>query len=134
MRFTKAIFVFFSFGLTFAGSSSIQGALFNQLDQLDINGLFYILGTIVYEAMLFITIKLAYSLKSSLYLRSFIKASILSLSHISPVYLCTLAVIIDVSILLITYKHLSENITHPKLWFVNGIICNVALLLLFFNG
>jgi hypothetical protein len=84
--------------------------------------------------MLFITIKLAYSLKSSLYLRSFIKASILSLSHISPVYLCTLAVIIDVSILLITYKHLSENITHPKLWFVNGIICNVALLLLFFNG
>lgn len=61
MIFFKTILIFFSFGLTFAGSSSIQGALFNPINKLELNGLFYIIGAMVYITMLFITIKLTYS-------------------------------------------------------------------------
>jgi hypothetical protein len=37
--------------------------------------------------------------KRSCYFRSFIKATLLSVAHISPVYICTLAVVIDLSII-----------------------------------
>lgn len=42
------IYLFFSFGLTFAGSVSIQGSLYNPVDYYSINGAFYMLGGVMY--------------------------------------------------------------------------------------
>ncbi len=52
------VYLFFSFGLTFAGAASIQGSLFNPNAEFTINGLFYMLGGIIYCIQLGLTIKL----------------------------------------------------------------------------
>lgn len=54
----KAVYIFFSFGLTFAGFSSIIGIFYNPLFEFSVNGSFYILGTLVFIIQLYITIKL----------------------------------------------------------------------------
>lgn len=42
------VYTFFSFGLTFAGSAAIQGSLYNPVDYYSINGLFYMVGGVIY--------------------------------------------------------------------------------------
>ncbi len=91
------IYLYFGFGLTFAGAASIQGSLYNyqSAETFSINGLFYMLGGVIYCAQLGVTIKLTMKDRRCCYLRSFIKASVLSVAHVSPVYVCTIAFIID---------------------------------------
>jgi len=40
------------FGLTFAGSLSLQGAIFNPIKKLSINAAFYLIGIIIYFVLL----------------------------------------------------------------------------------
>lgn len=42
---------YFGFGMAFAGFSSVIGAFLNYSSTLSINGVFYILGVIVYGAI-----------------------------------------------------------------------------------
>lgn len=92
------IYLFFSFGLTLAGSASIQGSLYNPVDYYSINGAFYMLGGVLYCVQLGVVVA-TISEGRSCYLRSFLKASFLSVAHISPIYICTLAVVVDLSII-----------------------------------
>lgn len=130
----KAVYIFFSFGLTFAGCSSIIGIFYNPLFEFSVNGSFYILGTLVFIIQLYFTIKLTNEDKKSVYIRCFTKATILSISHISPIYICSLAVTIDMSIIIFCYFKYSSKLLNPKSWLLKGILCNIALLLLYVIG
>ncbi len=130
----RAVYIFFSFGLTFAGSCSIVGILYNSLPFISVNGCFYIIGVLVYLIQLYVTIKLTKLQKKSVYLRSFAKATILSLSHISPIYICTLAVTIDVAIVFFYYCKYSSKSLSPISWILKGILTNTALLLIYLIG
>lgn len=93
--YLRMVYLYFGFGITFAGAASIQGSLYNPVDDFSINGLFYMFGGIVYCGQLAATVKLTMKEQRSCYVRSFAKATILSVAHISPVYICTVAFIID---------------------------------------
>lgn len=90
--------MYFSFGLSLAGSASVQGALYNPVDYLSINGAFYMLGGVVLCSQLALSVYLTRKESRSCYIRSFLKALILSVAHISPVYICTGAVSLDLAL------------------------------------
>jgi hypothetical protein len=46
--FLNLLYNMFSFGMFFAGCASLQGAIYNPISNLNINGGFYILGILVY--------------------------------------------------------------------------------------
>lgn len=91
--------MYFSFGLSFAGSVSIQGALYNPVDYMSINGAFYMLGAVVFCSQLATCVYLTRKEGRSCYMRSFLKAIILSVAHISPIYICTTAVCLDLALM-----------------------------------
>ena len=49
--FKEFLMNFFGFGLAFAGFSSIIGSFLNYSSTLSLNGVFYILGVIIYGAI-----------------------------------------------------------------------------------
>lgn len=130
----KAVYIFFSFGLTFAGCSSLVGILYNPLSYFSISGCFYIIGTLVFIVQLYVTVKLTKLENKSVYIRCFTKATILSICHISPIYICSLAVTIDISIIMLCYFKYSSKLLYPKSWLLRGILSNIALLLLYIIG
>jgi hypothetical protein len=102
--YLRMIFVYFSFGATFAGAASVQGALYNPSDSLSVNGAFYMLGGMVYCVQLAVSVFLTRKEGRSCYIRSFLKATLLSVAHISPVYICTLAATLDLALIFIEYR------------------------------
>jgi hypothetical protein len=126
------IYLYFSFGITFAAFASIQGSLYNPVDFLSVNGLLYMFGGTVYCIQLAIVIILTLREKRSCYFRSFIKATVLSVAHISPIYICSLAISIDLSIVVFEFFKYKKGIHFPRVWLLKNILVNFSLLLLYF--
>lgn len=49
--FLGFLYNFFAFGMFFAGCASLQGAIVNPISSLSVNAVFYIIGILVYFAM-----------------------------------------------------------------------------------
>ena len=106
----------------------------NPFSAIDGNAAFYILGFFLYLLVFF---ECCYFLKKNLsYLwkaRIFIKATLLSLAHLNPVFLVSLALFIDIALAIAEYNmtkskpHLNYNYPYPKLWLIDHILCNIAL-------
>jgi hypothetical protein len=90
------------------------------------------LGGIVFCAQLAVTIYLTRRESRSCYLRSFIKATLLSVAHISPVYICTLSVALDLAIIVIEYQKHKDFIRFPNIWALKHVLVNLSLLTLFY--
>ena len=88
----------------------------------------------MYIIQLYVTIKLTKKEKKSVYLRCFIKATILSISSISPIYICMLAVIVDFAIISTNYRKESNKMAYPKIWLSKGTLSNFALILIYLIG
>lgn len=132
--FLQFLYNFFGFGLIFAGCASMQGAILNPMESLSVNGAFYILGILVYFAMLCECIyKVAQDRVYNFFkIRVMIKATLLSLSHFSPIYLLSSAVLIDIILLIIEFKISEYSKRYCKFWLFAHISCNLALILLVF--
>jgi hypothetical protein len=130
--YLRVVFMYFSFGMSFAGAVSVQGALYNPVDYLSINGAFYMLGGIVLCGQLAACVYLTRKEGRSCYIRSFIKAVILSVAHISPVYICTSAAALDLALLVMEYQKHKEAMKYPKVWVVKHVLANLSLLLLYY--
>jgi hypothetical protein len=126
------VFMYFSFGVTFAGAVSIQGSLYNPADYLSINGAFYMIGGIVYCIQMAVSIHLTRKESRSCYIRSFAKATLLSIAHISPVYICAIAAALDIALLSLEYQKHKEALKYPKIWVTKHLLTNFALVLLYF--
>jgi hypothetical protein len=109
------LYSFFVFGLCFAGCASLQGAIENPLNEIDLNAFFYLLGIFIYFGLFLHSF---YSLKSSVKnmwkIRVFIKATALSLSHLNPVYLVSVLLFLDIALIIYEYIHVK---TKPKVGF-----------------
>lgn len=101
--YLQFLYNFFSFGLIYAGCASLQGAIFNPMESLSINGAFYILGILIYFSMLCECIyKVSQDKVYNFFkIRVMIKATLLSLSHFSPIYLLSSAVLIDIILVIV---------------------------------
>lgn len=100
------LYNFFVFGVTFAGCASLQGAIKNPVTSLNVNGIFYIIGILLYfsivcECIYKITLDKTLNFWK---IRVFIKATLLSLSHLSPIYLLSSTVVIDLVLVIVEYK------------------------------
>ena len=71
-------------------------------------------------------------------LRVLVKATLLSVAYSSPVIMVFIVFVLDLILLIIEYNNSKEeilrelNIRFPKVWAVNHVLCNVALLMLLY--
>lgn len=122
------LYCFFIFGLTFAGCASLQGAIMNPLSSINVNGTFYIIGIFIYFG---IVLDCYFSLSQHRNLwkaRVFIKATVLSLSHLNPVFCVSTLLIVDVVLIIYEYRSIrcKPQLIYlnpkPKLWLANQLL------------
>ena len=132
--YLKFLYNFFSFGAIFAGCASLQGAFLNPVTSLTLNGVFYIFGIVLYFAALCETSYKVYTTGFVHFwrVRTFVKATLLSLSHFSPVYLVSAAVLIDLILVAIEYKIAVYPKRFARWWIFANLAINLALLLLIY--
>lgn len=97
-NYLSFLYMFFVFGLSFMGCACLQGAILNPITTININGLFYILGILIYICLCAETVYRLLFRDAKEYIhrvRIILKATILSLSHFSPVYLVASCVVAD---------------------------------------
>lgn len=104
IKYTTFIYSIFMFGIIFAGSLSLQGAIFNPIQVITVNGIFYLLGIFV---LIGAFIEMIYSIKkdsNSMYkMRIFIKSLLLSIGHLNPIIVVSVAIITDVLLIVVQY-------------------------------
>jgi hypothetical protein len=87
---------FFYFGLIFNASASIQNVVYNPVKQISVSAIFNVIGIVCFGLC---TADCLYSFyQNPLYffkLRIYSKAVLLSLSHLSPIYLFSSTLILD---------------------------------------
>ena len=132
--YLRFLYNFFIFGVVFAGCASLQGAFLNPISELSVNGMFYILGILLYFAALCETL---YRLYTSVVvhfwrIRVFMKATLLSLAHFSPIYLVSTAVLVDLILVAIEYKICIYPKRFARWWIFSNITVNLALLILLY--
>ena len=115
------------FGLIWASSLSIEGALLNPIQELSFNSGVYMFGIAVYCAIFSHTVYQIYSsAEENFYkMRILIKGTLLAWSNASPIYIFTLAIILDLLLMILDYKLLKREF--PKLWLCKHICLNVAV-------
>ena len=87
---------FFYFGLVFNGCASLQNAIYNPIMEVNVSSAFTILGTLCYALALTDCLYSLYSNPLLFFkLRIFTKATLLSVCHISPIYLFSSAMALD---------------------------------------
>lgn len=132
--FFTFLYSFFVFGVTFAGCASLQGAIDNPITSLSLNATFYIIGILLYFA---VVCECIYKVSQDKCLnfwriRVLIKATLLSLSHESPIYLLASTVVIDLILIFVEYQLNAYPKTYTKSWIFANVMCNLALVLLVF--
>ena len=131
------LYCFFIFGLTFAGCASLQGAIMNPLSTIDANATFYIIGIFLYFGVF---LECYYSLKKGIVniwkARIFIKATVLSLAHLNPVFFIAMLIFADVVLIIGEYRWVRSKpnfkylTPYPKLWLLNNLLTELALCLI----
>jgi uncharacterized membrane protein len=123
---------FFCFGLAFAGFSSVIGAFLNYSSVLTLNGVFYIVGVIVYGAILSeacVGVIMSHRLCR---LRVVLKATFLAGAGLNPLYLAAVAMIVDGLLMGVEYTLRQKQLVCPRSWLASNIFILVALVSYYF--
>lgn len=131
-KYTKFIYFVFIFGMAYAGSLSLQGAIFNPIQTISVNGFFYLLGIFCYIGVLIEMLYSTHKDKNELYkVRIFIKASLLSIGHLNPIIVVSVAIITDILLIVLQYMILEKNVAWNKFWLANHLLLDLSLALMF---
>lgn len=132
--FFTFLYNFFVFGAAFAGCASLQGAVLNPITSLTINGAFYIIGILLYFSLICECIYKVSQDKALNFwkIRVLLKATLLSLSHLSPIYLLSSTVVIDLVLIIVEYQLSNYPKQYPKSWIFANVIVNLSLVLMVF--
>lgn len=130
--FREFLMNFFCFGFGFAGFSAIVGTFLNQSSVLTANGIFYILGVILYgvvlsEAVVFLVVN-----KRIGRLRVILKATFLAAAGLNPLYLSAVAIFVDAILIIVEYNQRKKVLISPKAWLAQNFIALSSLLAFFF--
>lgn len=130
--FREFLMNYFGFGFVFAGFSAIVGTFLNQSSILTLNGIFYILGVILYgvvlsEAFAFLVIN-----KRIGRLRVALKGTFLAAAGLNPLYLSAVAVIVDAILIVVEYNQRKKVLVCPKTWLAQHFLILGSLLCFFF--
>ena len=132
--YLRFLYNFFVFGSAFAGLASLQGAILNPVKSISINSLFYIVGILIYCCIFCEALYKVYRNPTIYFwrLRILMKASILSLAHFSPIYLLSVAVLIDIIMVAGEYRICHYAQYFGRWWLFANITVNLALIMLVF--
>ena len=132
--YSEFLYSFFSFGFIFAGCISLQGALLNPTQIIELNGLFYILGiTFLMIAVVDIVYHCYNEFNKNFWkIRVFMKAFILALCHWSPLYLLIVVIIVDLLLMYCEYQLSAYSKFFQQPWITVTLLVNISLLLVVF--
>ena len=130
--FREFLLNFFGFGLAFAGFSSILGSFLNNATGLSGNGLFYAFGVILY-GIVFSEAFASLILYRRIYrIRVTLKATLLAGASLNPLYLSSIAMIVDGLLLWVEYRLRKKYLTCPRNWLASNIFILSALVCFYF--
>jgi hypothetical protein len=125
------LYNFFEVGLIMAGSMSIQGAYYNNLNYITSNSWLYLVGIVLFVVVAVANLWMAVtSIHRINKIRVLVKTSFLSLLYVSPIYLLPIALGLELIFIVAEYNIKKAVKLHPHLWLINQIIVNLALLAL----
>jgi hypothetical protein len=131
-KYTQLIYCIFMFGMTFAGSLSLQGAKLNSIQKLTVNSLFYLIGIILYLTILVEMLYSVYQSKQNFYrLRIFLKATLLSIAHFKPIIFVSMSIVLDVSLIFLQFFIVENRVAWKNIWLLNHLLLNIVLTLIF---
>jgi hypothetical protein len=124
------LYNFFLGGLALAAAACVQGAFLNPMGRtFTINSCFYLLGLVIFAAVLIEACWSTYQDKQNIFkIRVLTKALLLSVIHINALHLFTLVLCFECFFLMLQLK-LSQK-SHPKLWLFSNIASNISLMML----
>ena len=132
-RFESLLYNWWTFGLTFAGASCLQGAILNPISTISVNGLFYVMGIGAYVVMVCHGVYLFCVDRTEVNgVRVIIKATLLSLMHVAPLYLFGILAVAEVGLILYSYTLMKKQIPTPKLWAASHMLLMVGLGIIIF--
>lgn len=99
--FKEFLMNFFCFGFVFAGFSSLVGAFLNTSSILTLNGLFYILGIVVFGLSFSEAVVSLIKSKRVARLRVALKAIFLAAAGLNPLYLSAIAITSDFVLIMV---------------------------------
>jgi hypothetical protein len=123
------LYSYFLAGLGLAAVICVQGAFLNPIDEFTVHSSFYLLGIILYVILVAEGFWSTFRARHNLFkLRVLVKVTLLSLLHLSPLYLFSAVLAFE-----IFFLYLQSRLTprlHPNIWLTANILPNLALLTL----
>lgn len=130
-NFIEFTWTVFGFSIVYYACVNIQGAFYNPLQLITVNGVFYILGMLL---MIYVTIETIYSMirnfKSINKVRVFIKGVLLSLAHFNPIYLISVCITTDVLLATLEFLVVYKRNQFTKIILLSHLLCNLSILTL----
>lgn len=121
----------FIFGATFASCACIQGAFLNPFQSVTMNSGFYMIGIALYCIILASGLYSIYHGRKNMFrIRIILKASLLAIANLSPIYIFSIGVVLDILLIIIEYNFSRVTRLYPKLWLTKNILSNIALSVL----
>lgn len=123
----------FTFSVVYYSSLSVQGAFYNYQQIITVNGVFYILGMLLF---IYITIETFYSFirnyKLINKLRIFVKACLLSVAYLNPIYVSSVCVAFDIMLIIIHFYVVNNKNQLSKFFTITHILSTVSILFMIF--
>jgi hypothetical protein len=131
-KYTEFIYCIFMFGLTFAGCLALQGAKLNPLNKITINAVFYLIVIIDYLTVFIEMLYSVYSDRNNFFrVRIFVKATLLSIGHLNPMIFVSMAIILDILLVVLQFITIENAVAWGKIWLINHMLLDIALALAF---
>lgn len=113
---------YFLFGFAFAGFCSLVGSIHNSSSVISVNGMFYIIGVLVMGVFLSeATAQLLLHKKISRF-RVIAKAGFLAGATANPIYLASVAMVVDIIMMIMEFCMNKKTLVCPKSWMTTHIL------------
>lgn len=123
----------FTFSVVYYSCLSVQGAFYNYQQIITTNGVFYILGMLLF---IYITIETFYSFvrnyKLINKLRIYLKACLLSLAYLNPIYVTSVCVVLDIMLIAIHFYLINNKNQLSKYLTITHILSTISILFMIF--
>lgn len=123
----------FSFSVVYYSCLSVQGGFYNFLQIITVNGVFYIMGILLF---IYVTIEAFYSFirnyKLINKLRVYIKACLLSLAYLNPIYVASVCVAFDIMLIVLQFYLINKKNQLSKWFTISHILNTISILFMIF--
>lgn len=114
----------------------VQGAFFNYTQIITLNGVFYILGMLMF---IYVTVETFYSFvrnfKNIYKVRIWVKACLLALAHFNPVYIVSVCVLVDMLMAVVQFYLVNKKNQFSKFFVLTHILSSLVIgLMIFVSG